>query len=155
MTRAPTGVRGTCGRAAVGTVALVASALQIPVGAWMLVVSSTPAQTRCLGGDVAASGCFLAGVVAAIVLLQTLGAIALGDAAAGMRRRAAILLVVVAVLMTATLTLSRKTANSIGEESTAEEPLLRGASYGVFGSGSLMASSNVPPGNLPSLISSS
>lgn len=88
-------------------VALVASALQLPVGAWVLLASPTRSQGALMGSDAATTICFLAGVAVAIALLQALAGIALGNATAAMRRRAGCLLVVVAVLMSATLTLSR------------------------------------------------
>jgi hypothetical protein len=95
------GIRGLAG------IALTASALQAPVGAWLLLAVGASTRDALLGGDLVASACFVGGVVAAIALLQALAAIALGDVTAARRRRTAWLLVAVAVLMSATLLFSR------------------------------------------------
>jgi hypothetical protein len=96
--------------------ALVATVLQIPIGLWMLVTASPATRDELMGGGFAASACFLAGVVAAIALLQTLAAIALGEDTPRMRRRAAWLLAMVVALMSATLTLSRTASPPIAAE---------------------------------------
>jgi hypothetical protein len=89
------------------TIALTASALQAPVGAWLLVATSAQARDAIMGGDAATSACFVGALVAALALLQTLAAIAMGDQTFALRRRATWLLVIVAGLMAGTLSLSR------------------------------------------------
>ncbi len=91
-------------------VALAASLVQLPVGLWLLLTSGDAERNAMLGETVAASASLLAGVAAALGLLQSLAAVTMGDAAPAMRRRSGVLLAIVAVLMTATLTTSRKAA---------------------------------------------
>jgi len=88
-------------------IALVASALQLPVGGWLLAASEVRMRDALLGGDLPATGCFVAGVLATIALLQTLAALAMGDATSSMRRRTLWLTLAVVVLMAATLSLGR------------------------------------------------
>lgn len=88
-------------------VALVASLLQLPIGVWLLLVSERSARESMIGGNLTATCCFTAGVLAALMLLQTLSAMALGETARTMRRRAGWLLLAVVVLMAATLRASR------------------------------------------------
>jgi hypothetical protein len=98
--------------------ALVASALQLLVGVWMLLAGSTAMRHAVMGRDVLASGSFLAGLIATIVLLQHLAAIASGDVTPTRRRRAARLLVIVVLMMSATLVTSRRqtrVARSVGD----------------------------------------
>jgi hypothetical protein len=128
--------------------ALVATLLQLPVGAWVLLTSSGPVQDAVMGQDGLATSCFAAGILLALGLTQSLAAITAGDTQPAMRGRAAGLFVAVAVLMTATLTLSRTPDATRVERSKST----RGA---YFFSGSLEASSSVPPGKVPALISSS
>jgi hypothetical protein len=90
--------------------ALAMSLLQLPVGAWLTATSSPAMRNALLGGELYASACFLAGVLAALWLMHTLALIALGDAAPAMRRRAGWSLAVVALLMTATLVTGRRAA---------------------------------------------
>jgi hypothetical protein len=87
--------------------ALIATLLQLPVGAWVLLTSNGPGQDALMGQDVLATSCFSAGILLALGLTQTLAAITAGDTQQSMRGRAAGLFVAVAVLMAATLTLSR------------------------------------------------
>jgi heme A synthase len=87
--------------------ALIATLLQLPIGAWVLLSSSAPAQDALMGQDGVVTSCFAAGVLLAIGLTQTLVAITAGDTQPSLRGRAAGLFVAVAVLMTATLTLGR------------------------------------------------
>jgi len=87
--------------------ALIATLLQLPVGAWVLLSSSAPAQDALMGQDGLVTACFAAGVLLAIGLTQTLAAITAGDTQPSLRGRAAGLFIAVAALMTATLTLGR------------------------------------------------
>ena len=87
--------------------ALIATLLQLPVGAWVLLSSSARAQDALMGQDGLVTSCFAAGVLLALGLTQTLAAITAGDTQPSVRGRAAGLFVAVAVLMAATLTLSR------------------------------------------------
>jgi hypothetical protein len=133
--------------------ALGASALQIPIGVWLLAASSTRTREALLGNDAAASACFLGGLVAAFVLLQSLAAIVMGEVAPPLRRRAAWLLAIVAVLMAATLSLGRAADAHDAKSDAQLAPDER--DHSAFFSGSLLASSIVPPGNVPALIRSS
>jgi len=92
-----------------GVWALAATALQIPVGLWLLTSTAAEARESMMGSNALASACFAGGVLAALWLLQTLLALALGDDG-GAVRRAGWLLVVVTVLMSATLRTSRTAA---------------------------------------------
>jgi hypothetical protein len=89
-------------------IALVTSLLQVPVGVWVLVSSRADARDAVLGSDFASSASFLGGVVAALALLQGLASVAMGDTAPATRRRTVGLLMAVALLMSATLTISRR-----------------------------------------------
>ena len=87
-------------------IALAASALQLPVGLWLLSTTGAREREAILGSDALASLCFAAGVLAAFWLLQTLLAVALGEGRDAVIR-ASLLLVAITVLMTATLRNSR------------------------------------------------
>jgi hypothetical protein len=147
-------------------VALVASLLQVPVGVWMLLSAGAPARNAVLGGDPASSASLIAGILAAIALLRGLASIALGESAPAVRRRTVYLLVVTVVLMSATLTISRRAANNrrveAGEQVRDRARPLAAApgdqtSCELYfaGSGSFEASSRVPPGKMLCLKSSS
>ncbi len=103
------------------TIALTASALQAPVGAWLLVATEVPARDAIMGGDAAASASFIGGLVAAVPLLQTLAAIAMGEATFALRRRAIWLLVAVAVLMAGTLSFSRAAGRAAPQQAGPNE----------------------------------
>jgi hypothetical protein len=88
-------------------IALVASALQLPVGGWLLAASEARMRDALLGGNLPATSCFVAGVLGTIALLHTLAALAMGDATSTTRRRTLWLTLAVVVLMAATLSLGR------------------------------------------------
>lgn len=102
--------------------ALISTLLQLPVGAWVLLASSSKMQDAMLGQDGWATFCFAAGVLLAIGLLQSLAAIAAGDTRPAARVRAAGLFVAIALSMAATLILSRASAATrpIGDDSRVE-----------------------------------
>jgi hypothetical protein len=117
-------------------IALVASALQLPVGGWLLAASEVRMRDALLGGDLPATGCLLAGVLATVALLQTLAALAMGDATATLRRRTLWLTLAVVVLMAATLSLGRA-AGAPPRRTTSHAQPPAAASF----SGSLLAAS--------------
>jgi hypothetical protein len=96
-----------------GAVALVVSALQIPVGLWLLGTTGVGERDLILGGGLIATLCFGGGVLAALWLLQTLLAVTLGEGRSAVLRSAA-LLVAVTVLMTATLRATRESKSQLG-----------------------------------------
>jgi hypothetical protein len=110
-----------------GAIALAASAAQIPVGLWLLSTASQSERQSVMGDDLLATLVFAAGVMAAIWLLQTLLAVALGEGSAAIRR-AAMLLVAVTLLMTATLRSSRQTSGNRAEHA---KPRSGGATIGA------------------------
>ncbi|HYO24777.1 MAG TPA: hypothetical protein VEQ85_07490 [Lacipirellulaceae bacterium] len=101
---------GTEGRLTRGLAhgALGATALQLPVGGWLLAATPPQARDMLLGGSILASATFLAGIGLSLALLHTLAAAAMGDGALAVRRRAVLLMVAVAATMTGTLLLSRE-----------------------------------------------
>lgn len=88
--------------------ALAATALQAPVGIWVLVTTSPRARDALMGQQVAASALLVAGIVAALGLFQSIAHVALGDASPALRRRAAWFAIGVALLMAGALVVSRR-----------------------------------------------
>jgi hypothetical protein len=101
--------------------ALIPTLLQIPVGVWLVVVSDDATRSSILGGSLPASVLFLGGLLASLVLLQTLVNLALGDQTPAATRRAAWLLVAIVLLMTGTLRVSRLHADGAAVVSAAGE----------------------------------
>lgn len=130
-------------------IALGATALQLPVGAWVLATSPTSVRGALLGDNVVVSLLFLAGVAAALRLMQTLAMAALGEVSDRARRAPAVWTMVVAICMTATL----RASSPAGKDS--DQPA-RFAPTTYFSSvfGSSIAAFRSPPGSLPSAISS-
>jgi hypothetical protein len=131
--------------------ALAATLAQLPVGVWLLVAGGSAERDAMLGERLVASAAFMGGVIAALALAYTLAMIMLGDAAPNMRRRSGWLLVTVAVLMSATLMASRRERRvDRARQGSAKPPAVTTIEpVGYFASGSLLASSSVPPGNVP------
>lgn len=131
--------------------ALAATLAQLPVGVWLLVAGGNAERDAMLGEQLLASVAFMGGVIAALALAYTLAMIALGDAAPNMRRRSGWLLVAVAVLMSATMTASRRERRVERARQGRARPSAVSVNerVGYFASGSLLASSSVPPGNVP------
>jgi hypothetical protein len=131
--------------------ALAATLAQLPVGVWLLVAGGSAERDAMLGERLIASAAFMGGVIAALALAHTLAMITLGDAAPNMRRRSGWLLVAVAVLMSATLMASRRERRvDRARQGSAMPPVVTTIEpAGYFASGSLLASSSVPPGNVP------
>jgi hypothetical protein len=117
-------------------IALIASALQLPVGGWVLATSEVRMRDALLGGNLLVAGCFVAGVAATIVLLQSLAALAMGDVTSTMRRRAIWVTLIVVVLMSATLSLGRAAGFASRRRAASSQPPAA-ASF----SGSLLAAS--------------
>lgn len=88
--------------------ALAATLAQLPVGVWLLTAGGSVERDAMLGDQLLASAAFMGGVVAALALAHSLAMIVLGDVTPHMRRRSGWLLIAVAVLMSATLTASRR-----------------------------------------------
>jgi hypothetical protein len=80
--------------------ALVPTLLQIPVGLWTLATLPPLEQSAMLGGDLVASGLFLAAMAAALWLARELVSVALGESTRPAIIRAMSALVVVVALMT-------------------------------------------------------
>jgi len=93
--------------------ALLVSALQIPVGIWVLATVSGAERNALTGGDPLSSLLFVAGMLLTFLLLQRLTAIAIGEFDSRSLRRVGWLLVVLVLLMTATLRGSRDGRDSI------------------------------------------
>jgi hypothetical protein len=89
-----------------GRISLAATMLQIPVGVWVLLALDN--SRAVMGGDWAATGSFIAAVVAALGLMHHLAALAFGDVHRNSVRSAVTLFVVVVLLMTSTLVLARR-----------------------------------------------
>jgi hypothetical protein len=80
-------------------VALLATALQLPTGLWLLLASPARAQSQLLGGEVSTTVIFSLAIVAMVLLLQSLAAAALGDSARSTAIKAAASLLTVLLLM--------------------------------------------------------
>ena len=87
--------------------ALVATVLQIPIGIWLLISTSAAAQSRLLGGSAGGTGCFVASMLCAFYLLQTLAMVAVGEATEKLVRRSHWLLLLTVTLMVGTLHFAR------------------------------------------------
>jgi hypothetical protein len=118
-------------------IALAASALQLPVGGWLLAASEVRMRDALLGGDLHATGSFLAGVLATMALLQSLAAVMMGDATATMQRRTIWLTLIVIVLMSATLSLGRAASTAPLQATSLAQP----PAASSFFSGSLLTAS--------------
>jgi len=92
---------------------LVFSALQIPVGIWVLAAATDSERNALTGGDPLSSLLFVGGMLLTFLLLQRLAAVTMGEFDSGSLRRVGLLLVVVILLMTATLRGSRRGRDSI------------------------------------------
>jgi hypothetical protein len=90
-----------------GWIGLVPSLLQLPAGLWVLSTVPATMQSRLMGSDVAATGCFLLGLLGALWLMRELATIALGERERSQLIRTMGLLVAVVVLMTAGQQLAR------------------------------------------------
>ncbi len=99
-----------------GQVALVPSLLQVPVGMWLTVSLTRTLQSAVTGADLLATCLLISSVVLAIWMLQTLAAIAIGDAERSKLVRAMALMVVIITLMSGTLQRLR----ALGEAKHAE-----------------------------------
>lgn len=83
-------------------VALAASLLQVPVGFWVTLELPEAARAPLMGGDLWAMGLFLASLGLALVLMQMLAAVALGDVGSKPIHRSLAVLALLVVLMVAT-----------------------------------------------------
>ena len=95
--------------------ALAATALQLPAGLWLLLVSSAAVQSRLLGGDIAGMALFGSAIVAMVVMLQFIAVAALGDDSQGTAIKAAVLLILVLLLMSAVLDRMRSEEGAWGK----------------------------------------
>jgi hypothetical protein len=87
--------------------ALAATALQIPVGLWLLLSSDAAGQASLLGGDLGAAVTFGIAICCAFWLLQTLLSVALGEEPSRVAR-SVYLVIFITFLMTSTLRTSRR-----------------------------------------------
>ncbi len=90
--------------------ALVAALAQVPVGFWVTLELPETARAPLMGGDLMATAMFGASLVLALVLLQLLAAIALGDVGARPVCRAMAVVGLIVVLMVATRTRAERHA---------------------------------------------
>jgi hypothetical protein len=90
-----------------GRIALVPTLLQLPVGLWVVTSQPAATQNRLMGGQVAASCCFLLSLLGALWLMRELAAIALGEHERSQVVRTMVLMVAVVTLMTAAQHYSR------------------------------------------------
>ena len=101
-------------------VALAATALQLPLGMWVLVQMPSVAKQSVLGDDLAGSLMLLGSIIAALILLHHLATVAMGDAAPRVVFRSIVLLLVVVVLMTGTMHRVNKATHTVARiENTA------------------------------------
>ncbi len=80
-------------------VALVATALQLPVGLWVLLASPEQVQSDLLGGETTSTILFGSAVVLAVLLLERLTQASLGETSRRLTAQAAVLLLAVVLLM--------------------------------------------------------
>ncbi len=105
-------------RIAAGT-ALVSSLLQIPVGVWVLMTLPNRSIQRLIGGGSLGSMLLLVGIFSAMLLMQRLGVIAMGETSRLDLKRACRQLLLVIVLMTATQQSARMSRpDTIGLDTT-------------------------------------
>ena len=90
-----------------GWIGLIPSLVQLPVGLWVLSTISATMQSRLMGTHLAATGCFVLGLLGALWLMRELAAIALGERERNQLIRTMALMVAVVVLMTAGQQLAR------------------------------------------------
>ncbi len=98
--------------------ALIASALQLPVGIWILVALPSQGRGMLMGGDLVTSLMFVASMGITFVFLQNLAVVAFGDIQPSTLRRTGLWLIVLVLLMTATL---RATHATHADQSTAQQ----------------------------------
>lgn len=91
-------------------IALVATVLQMPVGAWVLIAAQPVTQESMLGEDALATGLFVVSIIAALALMHHLAAAMLSDVSRRAIWRTAALMALVVILMAATLHRSRQAA---------------------------------------------
>lgn len=87
--------------------ALFVTAMQLPVGIWLLISLPQSNQRAMMGGNAVASFAFVGALLLTFILLQRLVAIAIGKVESRDLRTACWLLVALVMLMTATLRLTR------------------------------------------------
>lgn len=86
-----------------GQIALIPSLAQLPVGLWLTASLSRPLQSAVTGNDLVATVALLVSVGLAIWMMQTLAAIAIGDAQRSKLIKAMVLMVVVITVMSGVL----------------------------------------------------
>jgi hypothetical protein len=82
--------------------ALMATALQMPLGIWLLTTLPRASQDLVLGRNLLATGLLVAAVVTSLALMHLLASLALGDVEPRLVRRAALLIVAIVTLMVGT-----------------------------------------------------
>lgn len=107
-------------------VSLVATALQLPVGGWLLIAVPQAMRTSIMGSSLVASLAFIGGLLLMFLLLQRLLTIAIGTATPHDLRQACWTLGGLVLLMTATLFASRHEPDrptvALEQEKTAVAP---------------------------------
>lgn len=115
MLRVTIGESSSVKRLAKGSawIALVATALQLPVGVWLMVSLPKSEMTSMMGNNVLASLSFLGALLLTFMLLQRLLNIAIGEIRAKDMLSVAWILVALVFLMTITLLNSRQTKTDL------------------------------------------
>ena len=99
-------------------VALTATALQLPVGVWLLVSLPRTTRTAMLGENTIASLTFVGALLLTVLLLQRLLAIAVGAVERRDLQHTCWLLAALVLMMTTTLYTSRSGRNQLNESNT-------------------------------------
>lgn len=105
-----------------GRIALVPTLLQLPVGLWVLTSLPAATQSRLMGSQLMATGCFLLSVFGALWLMRELAAIALGEHERSQIARTMALMAAVVILMTASQHYARVPAAPATEPQAAALP---------------------------------
>lgn len=86
---------------------VAATALQLPVGLWLLAVTAPAPQNRLLGGELLTTSFFVASMLSAFYLLQNLAVLAFGDEDSRLATRCRWLMFLTVLMMSATLHVAR------------------------------------------------
>ena len=104
-------------------VALLATALQLPTGLWLLLVSPGKAQSQLLGGDMATTAIFAAAIFAMVLLLQSLATAALGDSSRSTAVKITAFLLTVILLMSYVLHSTRAKGDEARVAANIDSPM--------------------------------
>lgn len=105
-----------------GWLALIPTALQLPVGLWVLFESPNIWQTRLMGGDLTATLLFGVSVGGAFWLLHAASSVAIGDATRRAMQTTIALMLIIILLMTGVLLSARVANNNVSNASVLSVP---------------------------------